>query len=780
MDSDILKALPRLRPIVHRTVKTMSALEMETEASKTNPDPSEAQKKAGNYRMGHISWHGLSISVETAKGQVRRGRDSQGHPWAVTMPAHYGFIRGAVGKDSDPLDVFVGEHPESEIVFVIDQKSPRDGKFDEHKVIVCARNVGEARAIYDGAYSPGWSGFMAITPMTIGQFRDWMKHASLKRPASTYVSFQPGARLVRKSLTDEEFDKKYPAPSFADKGRDGLDRIRQTLGRHDPELEGLPPQGGYFMHPKHPHTLFGPLEGRKTHTGTAFDAIGAAGHRLDDQEPPDRTDSEPLRALYAAGGHRVYVGAREMSVSGRMEHLSSDHHKTLAHVMARLPKESRLFLESIVPDSERFAYNPKAVDHRMIAAHNIHRLESEIRDHDVVKSVELPAIQPLYLPEELYLARAIDKRGGKYNTAMELTDEPRGIRDIKALAFRHNQRYQPSERLPADYKTHWVELDSHEPFRKDATKYLGEIESRLREHGYTNVRSSHGDMYPSIEHATDHGMILNMRHPDTGKVVSINVGPQRHISEDEERFGFQPHPQRLGVRVFLGTRRKYYRRWLDKDTKHSFGRWHEEGNLHHPTDQVRFVAPTHTARDLASMVHDYASGKPESPHLVPGKQLFKALIVTKALWPFSLGGKSSGDPQPPKFVEPRDMLEHVADKKEFAAWVHPDGRIEQVRHHQHDAASKGFNVVDDYQRHTGKLRIHYAPYSFGAIASHVQPMTGKQARVAESMLEMARAQGKPTAMEFRHGGAGRPVVIRDSSQIPGSWIGAPPATPASA
>ena len=38
-----------------------------------HPEPTESQKKAGTYKMGHLSFQGLPISVENPKGSTRSG-----------------------------------------------------------------------------------------------------------------------------------------------------------------------------------------------------------------------------------------------------------------------------------------------------------------------------------------------------------------------------------------------------------------------------------------------------------------------------------------------------------------------------------------------------------------------------------------------------------------------------------------------------------------------------------------------------------------------------------
>jgi hypothetical protein len=42
-----------------------SAKEITAAAKEADPDPTDAQKEAGNYAMGHIMWNGLDITIET-------------------------------------------------------------------------------------------------------------------------------------------------------------------------------------------------------------------------------------------------------------------------------------------------------------------------------------------------------------------------------------------------------------------------------------------------------------------------------------------------------------------------------------------------------------------------------------------------------------------------------------------------------------------------------------------------------------------------------------------
>lgn len=106
-------------------------------AAQVDPNPSKEQKEAGNYRKGHVTIQGLPITIETAAGQTRSGVGASG-PWSIQLKSHYGYIKRTESEsDDDHIDVFVGPHPESEVVFIIDQYKPPMGvKWDEHKCIL--------------------------------------------------------------------------------------------------------------------------------------------------------------------------------------------------------------------------------------------------------------------------------------------------------------------------------------------------------------------------------------------------------------------------------------------------------------------------------------------------------------------------------------------------------------------------------------------------------------------------------------------------------------------
>ena len=134
------------------------------------PAPTPAQKEANNYRHGHITLHGLDISIENPAGSERIAVDGS---WRVTMPVHYGYIKRTEGADGDHVDVFVGPNPEQERAWIINQREPldaepnaSDAKFDEHKVMLGFKTADEAIAAYFKSFAGkfGRKVFQSVSP----------------------------------------------------------------------------------------------------------------------------------------------------------------------------------------------------------------------------------------------------------------------------------------------------------------------------------------------------------------------------------------------------------------------------------------------------------------------------------------------------------------------------------------------------------------------------------------------------------------------------------------
>lgn len=178
-DGDAKTASPRATDVQADGVKIAEAANQAATSPKNDlPQPTEAQKDAGNYVKGHVTINGLGISIENPAGSKRR-------PEWPALKNHYGYFKGSVGADKDHVDVFMTDRAgdESLPVFVVDQVN-KDGTFDEHKVVMGAADEAEARATYLQNYEKGWTGLGAITQMSQVDFKAWVRDpAKTKRPA---------------------------------------------------------------------------------------------------------------------------------------------------------------------------------------------------------------------------------------------------------------------------------------------------------------------------------------------------------------------------------------------------------------------------------------------------------------------------------------------------------------------------------------------------------------------------------------------------------------------
>lgn len=179
--------------------------------AETEPNPSEAQKKAGNYKKGHLSFGGYDFTVETPKGTTRSGKDEQGKPWSVTMHDTYGYILGKIGVDGDHIDMFINDAADLDTfdgnVYVVDQVNPETGEFDEHKVMYGYPSEEAATEAYLANYSKGWKGLGKVTSVPKATFDKWLESSDRKtKPFAEYA-------MVQKEQAKFDRDVKEVKPS---------------------------------------------------------------------------------------------------------------------------------------------------------------------------------------------------------------------------------------------------------------------------------------------------------------------------------------------------------------------------------------------------------------------------------------------------------------------------------------------------------------------------------------------------------------------------------------
>ena len=186
--------------------------------AETEPNPSEAQKKAGNYKKGHLSFGGYDFTVETPKGTTRSGKDEQGKPWSVTMHDTYGYILGKIGVDGDHIDMFINDAADLDSfdgnVCVVDQVNPETGEFDEHKVMFGYPSEEAATEAYLANYSKDWKGLGKVTAVPKATFDKWLESSDRKtKPFADYAMVQKEQRaaykeeMMQDGAHSEAFDK---------------------------------------------------------------------------------------------------------------------------------------------------------------------------------------------------------------------------------------------------------------------------------------------------------------------------------------------------------------------------------------------------------------------------------------------------------------------------------------------------------------------------------------------------------------------------------------------
>ena len=157
--------------------------------AETDPNPTEAQKKAENYKQGHVTLWGLPITIENPKGSIRRGTDANGKQWEQEMHHTYGKIRRTEGVDGDHIDVFIGPNLTSDKVFVVDQRNVDTGEFDEHKCMLGFDSLEDAQNGYLSNYEEGWQGMGTVTEVTMDEFKKWIDSSHRKtKPFAEYKS----------------------------------------------------------------------------------------------------------------------------------------------------------------------------------------------------------------------------------------------------------------------------------------------------------------------------------------------------------------------------------------------------------------------------------------------------------------------------------------------------------------------------------------------------------------------------------------------------------------
>lgn len=196
-----LVAAPKRQGITIESEFDRKAHEAATSPLNDLPEPSDKQKEAGNYKVGKLSLHGLSVAIENPRGSIRKGINAKGERWQNEMMQHYGYFGGTKGKDGDAVDAFFSPQADNPKlpVFVVDQVNPKTKQFDEHKVMVGFESEQSARDAYLSNYDKNWQGLGQITPFSLENFKQWLKdkkHTKVEAANSELALPKPIAELT--------------------------------------------------------------------------------------------------------------------------------------------------------------------------------------------------------------------------------------------------------------------------------------------------------------------------------------------------------------------------------------------------------------------------------------------------------------------------------------------------------------------------------------------------------------------------------------------------------
>lgn len=120
---------------------------------------------------------GFNIVVENRAFTYRQVAQNVGQK-ACLMPAHYGYL-----QNNPKVGVFVGAFPESDTVYLINQKA-QGGYFDKHIAMFGFLSEQQAVDTYQKCFEYGYIGLMSVVPCTIEQLKWWLANGDKSRPVT--------------------------------------------------------------------------------------------------------------------------------------------------------------------------------------------------------------------------------------------------------------------------------------------------------------------------------------------------------------------------------------------------------------------------------------------------------------------------------------------------------------------------------------------------------------------------------------------------------------------
>lgn len=146
-------------------------------------EPSQAQKRAGNYRKRRIAWRGLELAIENEAGSVRTFLNPDGSVGEKRLIYPYGYVCGSTGADGDEVDVFVGPDLDAPFVYVVRAQAKGDwSRYDEDKCMLGFASLEDAEQAFLRNYDdPRFLGEIQI--MSADEFASKVRATAKAAPA---------------------------------------------------------------------------------------------------------------------------------------------------------------------------------------------------------------------------------------------------------------------------------------------------------------------------------------------------------------------------------------------------------------------------------------------------------------------------------------------------------------------------------------------------------------------------------------------------------------------
>lgn len=186
------------------------------------PEPTEGQRGAENFKMGHDRIGDVELTIQYPAGSTRTGKTATGETWERDVTAHYGRIVGVPARspDKEHVDFYLKPGTTAEFrgpVYVVNQ-TKADGSFDEPKVMIGFASREEAEAAYLANMPEDWERYSGIAEVPFERFRVMLQgRRSFLNPTAgeTKRTAVPASLpAVRPQLFVERGGQRYPVASL--------------------------------------------------------------------------------------------------------------------------------------------------------------------------------------------------------------------------------------------------------------------------------------------------------------------------------------------------------------------------------------------------------------------------------------------------------------------------------------------------------------------------------------------------------------------------------------